>query len=110
MIEELPSPSGLGPWEAAVIAQIAAEREARRIPVNELAQRVGIHPGSMPRYMKGERHLTLSMVESFAIALGIDLATLLRRADERQREVGRRHLQVAGSDLEGAESETSDGE
>lgn len=111
MIEKVPSPgSGVGPWEAAVIAQIAAEREARRLPKNELAQSVGIHPGSMSRYMKGERHLTLGMVERFAVALGIDLATLLRRAEERQRESGRRHLKIAGSDLQDAETDTTDGE
>lgn len=107
MIEEIPN---LGPWEAAVVAQIAAERATRRMSVNELAKRVGIHPGSMPRYMSGERHLTLGMVERFALALDIDLATLLSRADERQSKVGRPKLEVVGGDLESAEPETPGGE
>jgi transcriptional regulator with XRE-family HTH domain len=54
--------------------------------VSELAERVGIHPGSMPRYMKGQRKLTLDLVEQFASALGIPVGTLLARADERQKE------------------------
>lgn len=78
------------------------------MPVSELASKVGIHPGSMPRYMRGERRLTLAMVESFATALGVDLATLLRRAEERQREGARANLQVVGNGLNGAESEAGD--
>ena len=100
----------LGPWELAVVAQIAAEREARRMPVNELAKRVGLHPGSMPRYMKGERRMTLAMVESFAEALGIDLKTLLRRVEDRQKESGRTNLKAVGGGLNGSEVEASKGE
>lgn len=71
---------------ACVVAQINAERAARNMSVKELAARVGIHPGSMPRYMNGERQLTLGQVEAFANALGIDLMTLLRRAEQRRDE------------------------
>jgi len=89
-----------GPWEAAVVAQIDAERAALRMTVRELAERVGVHPGSMPRYMKGERRLTLGMVERFAEALRIDLPTLLARAGERQRESARLNAQLAGDVLD----------
>jgi transcriptional regulator with XRE-family HTH domain len=102
MIEETPTP---GPWEAAVIAQIAAEREAQRMPVAELAAMAGIHPGSWSRYMKGERHLTLDMVERFAVALGLELNVLLARADDRQGHVARGHLEVVRNGLNGGEGE-----
>ena len=99
-----------GPWERAIVAQIEIERADQRMPVGVLAKRAGIHPGSMPRYMKGERHMTLDLVESFATALGLDIGTLLRRADERQSEVGRPDLQVASNGLNNGERETTNGE
>ncbi len=102
MIEQTPTP---GPWEAAVIAQIAAEREAQRMPVSEIAALAGIHPGSWSRYMSGERHLTLDMVERFAVALGIELNVLLARADDRKDDGGRAHLEVVRNGLNGSEGE-----
>jgi len=89
-----------GPWEQAVVAQIGAERAARGMPVKELAERVGIHPGSMPRYMKGQRGLDLALVERFAAALEIDIGVLLARANERQGQSGRPHLKVVGDGLD----------
>lgn len=89
-----------GPWELAVIAQIAAERAASGMTVGELAQRVGVHPHSMPRYMKGERELGLTLVERFANALGVDIHVFLRRVEERQNEASRRHLQSVRDDLD----------
>jgi hypothetical protein len=50
--------------------------------------------------MKGERQLTLGMVERFAVALDIDLPTLLHRAEERQGEDGRPHLKIVGEALD----------
>lgn len=99
-----------GPWERAIVSQIEIERAAQRMPVNELAKRAGIHPGSMPRYMNGSRHLTLDLVESFAAALEVDIATLLRRAEERQGEVSRSDLQIASNGLNHSEVEVADGE
>lgn len=107
MIEEIPS---LEPWEAAIVAQIASERATRRIPVKELAKRVGIHPNSMPRYMSGERQLTIGMVERFIVALGMDRATFLRRVEQRVEEVGRPDLELASGGLDDTEPDATDGQ
>ncbi len=69
----------------AILAEIKAERAALGLQVGELAERVGIHPGSMPRYVSGERDLPLRLLEKLARELNMDLPTLVRRADERLR-------------------------
>jgi transcriptional regulator with XRE-family HTH domain len=106
MIEETPTPS---PWADAVIAVIAEERERQRMPVSEISALAGIHPNSWPRYMSGERRVTIDLVERFAIALGVDIAVLLARATERTKESkgeGRRtQLEVVRNGLDGAEGE-----
>lgn len=79
-------PTPPGSWAQAVVAQINAERAAKGMSVAELAERVGIHPGSWPRYMKGERQMSLPLVERCAKALELDIRTLIRRANERNGE------------------------
>lgn len=70
---------------AAVVAQIKAERAALDMPLGVLAKRVGVDPRSLNRYLKGEREMTVSLVEKFAVALDLDLGTLLQRAGERRQ-------------------------
>jgi transcriptional regulator with XRE-family HTH domain len=74
------SPGGLA---SAVVAQIKAERAALDMPLGVLAEQAGITPRSLNRYLKGEREMTVALVERLAEALGVDLGTLLQRAGER---------------------------
>lgn len=90
-----------GPWEIAVAAEINAERAAQDVPVHELAERAGVHPGSMPRYMKGRRQMNLGLVEKFAEALGVDVWVLIRRADERVRKASGENPQDVSDGLDG---------
>jgi len=68
-----------------VLAQIKAERAALDMPVAELADKAGVSQRAISRYLSGEREMSLRLVESFALALGIDLPTLIQRAAERQQ-------------------------
>ena len=80
------SASPTGSLAAAVVAQIKAERAVLGIQLGDLAERVGIDVRTQNRYFKGEREMTIGMVDRYAQALDIELATLLARARERQGE------------------------
>lgn len=71
-------------WPEAVVAQIEAERAARRMTQAQLAQASGIALRTLSRYLDSEREIKLGQLPAIADALGIDLVTLLQRASERQ--------------------------
>jgi transcriptional regulator with XRE-family HTH domain len=56
------------------------------MPIGVLAEKAGVSPRTVTRYFNGERQMTLGSVRAFAAALGLDLHTLLRRAEERERD------------------------
>lgn len=77
---------GAHDWATAVVDQLKAERVILNMSMGELAQKAGVSPRTVTRYFNGERDMTLGSVEKFAIALGLDLHTILRRAEKRESD------------------------
>lgn len=70
----------------AVVRQIRAERAARSLTIDQLAEASGIPKRTLIRYLNGERALTLGAVDQIARGLGMEPDTLVMRAWEERRE------------------------
>lgn len=68
----------------AVVRQIKAEAAANGLTLDELARSAGIGPRTFARYISFERAMNLAQIEAVAEALGLDVPTLIRRAQDRR--------------------------
>lgn len=68
---------------AAIVAQIRAERGARKITIRELSEKSGITEQSLQRYLAEKREMTVSVLVQICAGLEIDLDELVRRAESR---------------------------
>lgn len=68
---------------AAVAAQLRAERAALGWTIDELAQRADIPAISVRRYLKGERQIDVSVLYALASALGLTAGQVVEAAQER---------------------------
>lgn len=79
----LPQPEGL---ERAVVRQVQAERAARGLTVEQLAEVSGIPPRTLFRYLSGERSMPLKALGQLAEGLRLSPDTLIVRAWTERRE------------------------
>ena len=74
-------------FNAAVAAELRAERAAKKITVDALATSSGMPKGTLLRYLNAQRDIPVPALADIASALGIDPALVLDRASARvQRE------------------------
>jgi transcriptional regulator with XRE-family HTH domain len=70
----------------AVAAELRAERAAARLTVEELAERSGVHRGTLLRYLNAKRDIPVSTLIQIAEGLNIAPHLILERAAERMSE------------------------
>lgn len=101
-----------GPHEglnAAVAAQIQAERAAKGLTVKQLAEASDVHYGSLRRYLKCERDIDVATAEALASALGLEVIDLVADAMKRmERQGGAARLNVAGESETGLGDESGE--
>jgi transcriptional regulator with XRE-family HTH domain len=68
---------------AAVAAELRAERAAQNLTVQELAERSAVPYASLRRYLAAERHIDVATLETLAKALGTSTPDLVWAATER---------------------------
>lgn len=68
---------------AAVAAELRAERGAQKVTVDALAARSGIPKRTLLRLLNAERGVTLAHLSAITGALDVDAVLILRRAEER---------------------------
>ncbi|MDR1214476.1 MAG: helix-turn-helix transcriptional regulator [Propionibacteriaceae bacterium] len=76
------------PWEpyrTAVNAQLRAEIGAAGISVSEFCRRTRIPRPTLDRYLNGTRDMPLKVLHRAGLALDVEPAVILARADERRR-------------------------
>lgn len=69
--------------EAALATQIKVELVERGLDQKTLAERVGIHPVTMTKYLKNQRTMPVTTLFDIAAALGISPRLLMQRAESR---------------------------
>jgi transcriptional regulator with XRE-family HTH domain len=69
--------------EAALATQIRVELAEREWDQKTLAERVGIHPVTLTKYMKVQRSMPLPVLRDIAVALGLSPRVLMERAEAR---------------------------
>ena len=69
--------------EASLATQIKVELVERGIDQKTLAERVGIHPVTLTKYMKNQRSIPLPVLIDIAVALGVSPRELMERAEAR---------------------------
>lgn len=69
--------------EASLATQIKVELVERGMDQKTLAERVGIHPVTLTKYMKNQRSIPLPVLIEMAVALGISPRELMERAEAR---------------------------
>lgn len=85
MTPPLPRPDqGLN---AAVAAQLRAERAAQKMTMGDLAEASDIPFGSLRRYLSEERHIDVAVLEQVAQALGTTAEEIVRSAAARLARV-----------------------
>jgi transcriptional regulator with XRE-family HTH domain len=77
------APTTLPPIEQAVAAVLRAERAAARVELAQIAEATGIGKRSLIRYLAGQRAMSVGQISDIASAIGLDFATVYRRAEER---------------------------
>lgn len=70
-------------WNAAVAAQLRAERAARGLTVDELADRAGIPRRTLMRLLNAQRALDVAHLAALASAVDLSVGELLARAEAR---------------------------
>lgn len=81
MTPPLPGPAeGLN---GAVAAELRAERAAQNMTLQQLAEAADVPFPSLRRYLAGERHIDVSVLEAVAAALSLDAFEIVRRAGAR---------------------------
>lgn len=66
-------------YNAAVAAELRAERAARQMTVEELAQSAGMVKGTLLRYLNAQRPIPIPALYSICIALKVDAGKILDR-------------------------------
>jgi len=69
--------------EEALGTQIKVELVERGMDQKTLAERVGIHPVTMTKYLKNQRTMPVSVLIDIAGALGISPRALMQAAESR---------------------------
>ena len=69
--------------EAALATQIKVELVEKGMDQKTLAERVGIHPVTMTKYLKNQRVMPVSTLFEIASVLGISPRVLMQRAEAR---------------------------
>jgi len=69
--------------EESLGTQIKVELLERGMDQKTLAERVGIHPVTMTKYLKNQRTMPVSVLFDIAGALGISPRQLMQRAEAR---------------------------
>lgn len=81
MAPPIPGPSeGLN---AAVAAQLRAERAANEMTIEQVAKRAGVSEISVRRYLKAQRHIDLGVLEALTAAMGTTTSAVIEAAQER---------------------------
>lgn len=70
----------------ALAAQLRAERAASQASVQSMADAAGIAPGSVARYLSGERDPAIGTVYRFTSVLDVNLDQIIQRAISRMDE------------------------
>ncbi|WP_161512738.1 helix-turn-helix domain-containing protein [Actinomyces howellii] len=68
---------------AAVAAELRAERSAQKMTIDILAARSGIPKRTLLRLLNAERGVTLASLFAIASALTVDVVVIVQRAEER---------------------------
>lgn len=69
--------------EASLATQIKVELVECGMDQKTLAERVGIHPVTLTKYMKGQRSIPMPVFFDIATALGVSPRALMERAEAR---------------------------
>jgi len=72
-----------GGLNAAVAAELRAERAAQSLTVQQLSERADVPYASLRRYLAAERHIDVSTLDALAKALGTTPVDLVMAAAER---------------------------
>ena len=70
---------------AALSKNLRAAREAQRLSQEALAERSDLHRTYVGSVERGERNVSLSTLETLAVALGVEPADLLRKGGGHAR-------------------------
>ncbi len=70
-------------FNAAVAAELRAERAAKQMTVDALAAASGVPKGTLLRYLNAQRDIPVPALADLASALSIDPAVVLDRASLR---------------------------
>lgn len=74
---------------AAVAAELRAEKAASNLTLSDIARLSGVTKGSVQRYLAAERHIDMRTLNALALALGTTPGELIERAQERRaRDAG----------------------
>lgn len=68
---------------AAVAAQLRAERAAADLTVEQLAREADMSPVSVQRYLRGKRHIDVAVLFQLAKALEVEPAEIVANAQRR---------------------------
>lgn len=71
---------------AAIAAELRAERAASRMSFDELAERTGISKRTLLRLLNGERAVTMAYLETICEELGVTMSAIAARAEARMSE------------------------
>lgn len=69
----------------AFVAQVAAERAAAKLTLQDLVERTGMPERSLVRYLTGERPMPVNVQIQLAEIFGISMSALWLRAEDRWR-------------------------
>jgi transcriptional regulator with XRE-family HTH domain len=69
--------------EASLATQIKVELVEADMDQKTLAERVGIHPVTLTKYMKNQRSIPLPVLIDIAVVLGLSPRELMERAEAR---------------------------
>ena len=70
----------------ALAAELRAERGAKELSIEALADRAGLHKVTVMRYLKGDRDIPVPAFYQLAQALGVSPTDLLDKAEDRFRK------------------------
>lgn len=96
-----------GGLNAAVAAELRAERAAQNLTVQQLAERSDVPYPSVRRYLAAERHIDVSVLHALATALGATSGELISAAEERLSRGGRPSVIRTDSDANRSDRDRS---
>ena len=70
---------------SAVAIELTAYLSESGITRIELAEKTGMHEGSVGRLLRGQRDIDLRVIELFAYALNFEPRELIKRAEHRKQ-------------------------